>query len=427
MKKSLLCLLIISLIYLIPFDVSGQKKKYSISIETPDDVDIVVLQNGRPVEPNTPRLPDYIIREDNNRFMMTIGGYVKPIIGWDIGNDLPDILFIPSQIPAPAKRGNKIDFFSNPLHSALDFHFVALPGTKDQLTAYVKFTYNGTAAGVLLNNLYLKYRGFTVGRVTTIFSDGASIPFTIDPQGPNGAVNVHSYQTSYISKSYNGFSFGVSMELPTFDKYAGAYHGDDFPDSNDIQYYEEASQPIPDFPAYIQYQGRGMNRIRLSGIVRYFSYRDKINDKTDAVWGWGAQVSGNLQPIKPLTLYFQGVYGRGIANYVQDLNGLHVSYVPKSIQPGKMKSTPMLGWLGGVKYDINEKMCSSIIFSQARVWDSGNYYPDYRYGLYACGNFFYNITPFLRYGVEYVWGKHSKYNSIHGTDNRLQTTIIFSF
>ena len=70
MKKSLLCLLIISLIYLIPFDVSGQKKKYSISIETPDDVDIVVLQNGRPVEPNTPRLPDYIIKEDNNRFMI---------------------------------------------------------------------------------------------------------------------------------------------------------------------------------------------------------------------------------------------------------------------------------------------------------------------------------------------------------------------
>ena len=427
MKKLIPPFLIATAMLSQSFDISAQKKKFNISIETPDDVDIVVLQNGKPLTPNTPKVPEYVIKEGDNKFIMSIGGYLKPIVGWDIGNTLSDILFIPAQIPVPAERGRKTDFFSNPLHSALDFQFIALPGQRDQLTAYMKIMWNAPNAGVQLHNVYVQYRGFLLGRNTTMFADGGSMPYTIDPQGPNGAISVHSYQTSYTSKSYKGFSFALSVELPTFDKYPGAYHGHDYPDLNNVQFYEEATQPVPDIPAYIQYQGKGMNRIRLSGIFRYFFYRNKVQNVTRGVVGWGAQISGNIQPVEPLLFYYQAAYGKGIANYIQDINGLQISYIPKDNEPGKMEAAGMMGWLAGFKYTFNSKINANLMFSQARVWNAGQYYPDYRYGLYACGNVFYNIKPYLICGAEYLWGKHSTYFSGHATDSRIQTTLMFLF
>lgn len=253
------------------------------------------------------------------------------------------------------------------------------------------------------------------------------MPLTIDPKGSNGALSVTAYQTSYTSKSYNGFSFAGGLELPTFDNYKGAYHGKDYPAFDGDQFYGAATQSVPDITTYLQYKAKNENnRVRLSGVLRNFRYRDIKADHIDNVFGWGIQLSGNLQPLKSLTLYYQGSYGQGIANYYQDLNGIHISYIPKDNQPGKMKATPMCGWLGGMRYDFCSKLSSNVMFSEARVWNSGEYYPGYRYGLYTAANLFYKITPYLQYGIEYLWGKLSTYDKGSSSISRIQTTLRFS-
>ena len=40
---------------------------------------------------------------------------------------------------------------------------------------------------------------------------------------------------------------------------------------------------------------------------------------------------------------------------------------------------------------------------------------------------FYNITPYLQWGVEYLWGKHVSWEKTKGVDNRLQTQLQFTF
>ena len=92
-----------------------------------------------------------------------------------------------------------------------------------------------------------------------------------------------------------------------------------------------------------------------------------------------------------------------------------------------MEASEMFGWLLGIRYKFSDKICSNIMFSQARIWDSSPYYSDYRYGLYAAGNIFYNINSYLQYGIEYIWGKHSEFSHESSTDNRIQTTLKFSF
>ena len=253
------------------------------------------------------------------------------------------------------------------------------------------------------------------------------MPETIDPQGANGAIDVHSYQVSYQKKFDCGIKLGVSLELPTFDKYPGAYYGKDYPSLKGVQFYDDATQPVPDIPAYIEYRGKGMNRVRVSGIMRNFFYRDDKADKTNSVVGWGVQLSGNLQPINPLTFYYQCSYGHGIANYIQDTNGLPLSYIPKNSQPGKMTATPMMGWLAGFSYRFDNDVRILGVYSQARVWDCGDYDPDYKMGQYVAGNVFIPIKEYLQLGVEYLWGKHSEFGGKSAHLSRIQTMLRLSF
>ena len=152
---------------------------------------------------------------------------------------------------------------------------------------------------------------------------------------------------------------------------------------------------------------------------------DIVRDKTHLEVGWGVQLSGNIQPTKPLVLYYQCTYGQGIGNYIKDLNGLTLAYIPKDSEPGKMTTTPMMGFLLGATYSFSPKIDCGIMYSQARVWDSGTYYPSYRYGQYAAVNMLYKITSYLKYGVEYIWGQHATFGD-KACNTRIQTTLQLS-
>lgn len=144
-------------------------------------------------------------------------------------------------------------------------------------------------------------------------------------------------------------------------------------------------------------------------------------------------LSGNLSPIKPLIFYYQFVYGRGIGTYLQDLAGQSLSYVPDDENPGKMKAAPMMGANLGVTYNINSKWQVNAMFSESRIWDVEDYAtaPDsksnYKYALYGAVNCFYNITPYLQWGIEYIWGRKVTWNMGGANDSRIQTQLAFTF
>ena len=47
-----------------------------------------ILEKGRPAEPQTVSKPKFAIRTADNKFVLSIGGVINPILGYDIGNDL---------------------------------------------------------------------------------------------------------------------------------------------------------------------------------------------------------------------------------------------------------------------------------------------------------------------------------------------------
>ncbi len=422
----------------LPADSIGTAK---LEIKRMGAEEAAILKKNRPVEAGSIPMPKFVVKTPNNKFLMTIGGMINPILGFDIGNNLykqddAGISFVTAAIPVPAQKGKKGDFYINPINGAIDLQVVGLAGTPNEITGYVKIGTNGINNSIVLQRAYISYRNFTAGMKLTLMQDDyACQPPTIDPEGPSGCVSAVAYEISYKSPSYNGFRYAVGIDMPTYYSSKGYYRGKDYPqfDGKQVADYGDAEQLVPDIPAWVEYSFSQWNRIRLSGMLRNFAYRDLLTDKTRHSTGWGLMLSGNLSPNPKWIFYYQFAYGKGIGNYLQDIAGKPLSFIPDDSEPGKMTPSPMMGANVGVSFNPTSKLQFNAMFSESRIWDVRNYCnaldesQNYRYALYGAVNCFYNITPWLQWGIEYLWGHRQTWNIGGAHDSRIQTQLAFTF
>lgn len=399
-----------------------------------------ILKKGRPVENNAVPVPKYVIKSQNNNFILTIGGELNTVLGYDIGNNLykqdgAGNSFVTSAIPVPAVPGHKGDFFIDPIGGSVDMQIVGLANTPNEIQGYIKVGTNGMNSRIVLKRAYVSLRGFTAGMKHTLMQDdNASQPPTIDPQGPSGLISNTAYELSYTSPSFSGFRFAIGLDMPTFYSSNGYYRGKDHVEADGKRFIGSAEQYIPDIPGWVEYSFSEWNRVRLTGLLRNFAYRNLLENKTMHTAGWGAMISGNLSPDSRLIFYYQAAYGKGIGAYLQDISGLPLSFVPCDANPGKMTASPMMGLNFGVSYNPTPKLQFNLIGSESRIWDVEDYATsmdgnaqNYKYALYVAANCFYNITPYLQWGIEYLWGHRQTWNAGGAHDNRIQTQIAFSF
>ena len=397
-----------------------------------------IIKRARSAEPSTVPTPSFAIKTKDDRFVMSIGGEINPILGYDIGNNLYDqdgagISFVTGDIPVPATPHHRGDFYINPINAYVDFSVVGFAGTANEITGYVKFGTNGVTPSLALSRAYITWRGFTMGEALTLAQDPyASQPPTIDPEGPCGDISTVAYQISYKSKSYNGFRFALGMEMPSFYSSNGYYRGKDYAEYFDKLVDASVDAYVPDFPMWIEYQASTSNRIRATAILRDFAYRDLVHDTRRNLLGWGASLSGNFSFWKPLTFNFLAAYGQGIGNYLQDIAGRPLSFTPVADKPGYMQANKMMGLVFGASYNATSKLQFNAVGSMSRIWGVGDYATltdnaNYRYAVYVAANCFYNITSYLQWGIEYLYGRHETWNIGGANDSRIQTQIAFTF
>lgn len=418
-------------------DISSGKK-LEIVRTTPEVAEI--LNHTRPHEAKSIPTPKFVLKSGNNNFIMTIGGQINLVVGGDIGNNLYNqsgagISFVTSQIPVPATPGKKGDFYINPLDGSVDMQIVGLANSPNEVTGYIKVGTNGVNSSIALQRAYVTWRGLTGGMKLTLFQDDyACQPPTIDPEGPCGCISNVAYELSYKSKSYNGFRFALGVDVPTYYTSNGYYRGTDYKKYTDEQVSTtDYDQIMPDIPAWVEYSFSQWNRIRLSGILRNFRYKDLVSNTARNETGWGVMLSGNVQPASKWILYYQAAYGKGIGSYLQDIAGHPYSYIPDNAMPGRMKASPMMGANIGVTFNATSKLQFNAMFSESRIWDvkdyanAGDEADNYKYALYGAVNCFYNINSFLQVGVEYLYGHRQTWNIGGATDNRVQAQLSFTF
>lgn len=375
------------------------------------------LKENAPQAPSENGLPRFVIVGKDKQFYIGIGAQFlgEGVYTWGDNMSSP-VLFTPSSL-TPSSEGNRGNTQFGWQTSSVYMNFVAMPGSANQVGLFFKGNFLGNNNSFNCYHFYGKYRGLTAGYTTSLFTDAAAEPMTIDFEGPNGYPYITLFTAYWQQKFTKNFSGAIGIDAPTASMSASATT-------------EQVNQRIPAIPVYLQYAWNdGAAHVRVSGLVRPLQYRNLAAPANKTITGGGVQLSGMTPIAGDLSFNFNGAYGSGIGTYLQDDNGIGLDAVGTT-EAGKMKAVRTMGLTGGLSYSFSPKVSTNLTYSHIVNWlpdDAAVSNSQYRYGDYVAANVIWNINKFVSAGIEYDYGHRKDFSgeSLHA--NRLQCQLAVTF
>lgn len=365
-----------------------------------------------------PDAPYFLFLSKEAGFSLGMGGGVRMRAFYDWGGAMPNTFFSPMMISIPENPANKKHFGTTPSGTYLFFRAMGHHSAIGDYQLYIESDFTGyQGRDFKLKKAYAMINDITVGYATTTFSDPAAQPPVIDAGGVNNKIDATSVLVRYMPTFKNIWSIGVSAETPSTA--IGA----------DNRQTSAVSSWLPDFAALVQYQWAPGQHVRLSGIVRTLSYRDLTAKKNHNLAGWGLQLSSVAHPLSKVTTYLNFNYGRGYASMGGDLfyAGAY-DLVADPDHAGKLYAPRSLGWNAGVQYNFRHDIFASVSASQTRYLPKAGADPDeYKYGVFACANVFWYITPRVYVVGEIDWAYRKNFSGAHRDAHRANVSCGFTF
>lgn len=364
-----------------------------------------------------PELPYFLLMSKDASLAFGIGGTIR-MRGWYGWNGaLRANGFAPYIIPIPKNPANQRELGGTPAGTSLFFTILGRKHGLGQLTGYIECNFDGyNGVGFKLKKAYVTINDFTVGYAPSTFSDPAAMAPTIDGAGPNGKMSHTSLLIRYMHTFRHGLSFAGSVEMP----------------SQAVQTVAGLSEArpvyVPDVAAFLQYEwGRG-SHVRLSGIAKVLAYRDIQAGRNYSPFGWGVQLSGVWHTTRRLSVYAAANVGQGIGSYSGDLAADNLDLLCDPQRPGRMYAPGMWSAAIGAQYYFTKSVFGAVTGSMVRFMPRRDVAPDtYRTGLYCAANLFWNITPRLQVGIEYLYGQRWNISGIHAAADRVDALFQFAF
>lgn len=325
--------------------------------------------------------PQFVFSSKENRFSFSLGGFVALRAAYDAGGIVENIDFVTYDIPVAGNYATRQKLTLDASTSRLFLKAIANTRAVGRVVIYLDGDFRGGAANSYtprLRSAYVSLLGLTLGRDVTTFCDLEAAPATVDFQGPN-AYNFNFATLVRYERSFaeGRLSFGVAAEMPVV---SGTY-GEGF---------DAIPQRVPDIPFYVQYAW-GSDRsshIRASAVVRNMYLHDLTRKSDTSLTGWGVQFSGTIRCCDPLRLFMNGVYGKGITPYIQDLTGSGLDFTPCPRDETRIRTMPMWGWQAAAQIALTPRLFLSGGYSTVRVQRSHGFYAadEYKRGQYVFGN-----------------------------------------
>ena len=370
-----------------------------------------------------PHNPQFIFTSPNDKFMLGIGATVTLRTSYDFMGAVGNIDFVPYDISMTKNYANSQRVMMDASTSRIFLKGVIDTKSLGRIVAYTDIDFRGGDEFSYLPRLrsaYMQMLGFTVGRDVTTFCDLMAAPTTIDFQGPNAYNFRFTEMIRYEHTCWDRhITFGAALEVPTVN----ATYGEQF---------SAIYQRVPDVIAYLQYAW-GENRtshIRASGVVRDMYLHDNRIGKNITELGWGVQLSGHIEFGKWVDLYMNGVYGRGITPYINDLMGTPYDIVYDTNDPTRLQTLPMWGWQAAAQVNIMpNKFWLAGGYSEVHLEKHHGALSDnqYHHGHYIFANAFYNVTRNFTVALEYLHGGRRDMGGAKNDANRLSIMAQYNF
>ena len=366
--------------------------------------------------------PQFVFSSKENRFSFSLGGFVALRAAYDAGGIVENIDFVTYDIPVAGNYATRQKLTLDASTSRLFLKAIANTRAVGRVVIYLDGDFRGGAANSYtprLRSAYVSLLGLTLGRDVTTFCDLEAAPATVDFQGPN-AYNFNFATLVRYERSFaeGRLSFGVAAEMPVV---SGTY-GEGF---------DAIPQRVPDIPFYVQYAWGGdrSSHIRASAVVRNMYLHDLTRKSDTSLTGWGVQFSGTIRCCDPLRLSMNGVYGKGITPYIQDLTGSGLDFTPCPRDETRIRTMPMWGWQAAAQIALTPRLFLSGGYSTVRVQRSHGFYAadEYKRGQYVFGNVFYTIAPRCKVAGEYLYGSRRDMAAGKGHANRVNVMLQYGF
>ena len=366
--------------------------------------------------------PQFIFATKDNRFALGIGGYINLRTSYDFKGAVDDIDFVPYDIPVGDNYAFRQRVMMDATTSRLFTKAVVNSQTLGRVVAFVDMDFRGGeefSYTPRLRSAYVSMFGITAGRDATTFCDLNAVPHMVDFEGPN-AYNFNfatmlRYEMDFLD---NHMRFGVAAEMP---KVSGSYG----------EYFMPVAQRVPDFPVYLQYSwgAERQSHFRASAIFRNMYMHNALREQNTSLFGWGVQASGSIDFFDMVTLRFNGIYGKGITPYIQDLNNSGLDFVPNPENPEHVETMPMWAWQASAQIDLMpHKFWVTGGYSSVHVEQpTGMAADSYKRGSYIFGNVFYNVTSDFTIALEYLHGARKNFDNKLGGANRLSLMLQYNF
>lgn len=344
-----------------------------------------------------------------------IGGTVRAVAFQDFGGTIMHYDFRNSTMSAPTswdlKSRNSIDASA----SRLSLKFSHKTENMGNIDFFIETDFRGANDAFRIRHAYVTFKGFIFGQTWSFMTDTPANAPTIDIQNVNSRTFFRTPLIGYIGNLGKGWTLGVSLELPQVKL-------------TTITGIKAVNQKVPDLPVYIQYKGT-KGHIKLTGAVRSLQYGMTATQYIQTETGLGVQLSGTFKPVKGLTLYSQGIYGKGIARYINDLAAQSMDLLP--VAEGGLSTMPMYGISLGAKLELSKTVYASSTFSIAGLEENTGTYStrenDFFKGNYFSATLFWNTYKNLTMAWEYIHGTRINTNDVKGNANRAQFMVLYSF
>ena len=389
-----------------------------------------VMQENAPGDAVLKDVPRFALIGKDHKFYFGVGANAMLVGDFDWGHPLDNAnKFIPGDIPMSIEPGSGGQFLLSAAQSDFYLNFVALPGSANQLGIFIDVNFMAGNHSPALHHAYLKYRGITAGHTVSIFTDLGAKPASIDYQGPNALTFMGHPNISYTGRFGKGkaWSAAIGIDLP---EYSGTYSSG-MVNNKEVAYTSKVTQRVPDIPIYLQRSWMdGKGYLRASAIFRTLSYRDNLLNKNHNAFGWGVKLSGKTPICGGLSAMWEGVYGKGVSSYIQDLSVRGMDLTPDPDENGKLNAVPAWGAYGTLQYQICPRVTVNATYSQVRTyakdWGDSDWGTSYKWAQYVTANCFCRINSFTQVGVEYLYGRKMDHNGMQAHDNRLSLMIKVS-
>ncbi|MGL4293994.1 MAG: hypothetical protein ACRCSQ_10510, partial [Bacteroidales bacterium] len=77
-----------------PFSMKGESELPETKFVKTQNEEKSIFVVTKPVIPTlTPKAPVFALSVQNGKFLMSVGGIIKPVVGWDIGKNLDGTMY----------------------------------------------------------------------------------------------------------------------------------------------------------------------------------------------------------------------------------------------------------------------------------------------------------------------------------------------